>query len=41
MDSTLRWEAGTSRIPFQAYVDGDVYRRELERLFYRGHWCYL
>ena len=29
------------RIPFATYTDAAVYRRELERLFYRGHWCYV
>jgi salicylate 5-hydroxylase large subunit len=38
----LRWEGeGTSRIPFQAYTDEALHRRELERLFYRGHWSYV
>jgi salicylate 5-hydroxylase large subunit len=38
----LEWEpAGTSRIPFAAYTREDLYRRELERFFYRGHWCYV
>ena len=38
----IRWETeGTSRIPFQAYTDEALYRRELERFFYRGHWCYV
>jgi len=47
MDDTLfpdtpRWEGeGTHRIPFAAYTDEAVYRRELERFFYRGHWCYV
>jgi len=47
MDDTLfpdapRWESeGTHRIPFAAYTDEAVYRRELERFFYRGHWCYV
>ena len=31
----------TSRIPFWAYTREDVYQRELERLFYKGHWCYV
>ena len=35
----IHWEdKGTSRIPFMAYTDADQHRRELERLFYRGHW---
>ena len=38
----IRWETdGTSRIPFQAYTDEEVYRRELDRIFYRGHWNYV
>jgi salicylate 5-hydroxylase large subunit len=31
----------TSRIPFWAYTRDDVYQRELELLFYKGHWCYV
>jgi salicylate 5-hydroxylase large subunit len=38
----LDWEPGNiSRIPFAAYTDPRLYRRELERLFYGGHWCYV
>ena len=38
----IRWETdGTSRIPFQAYTDEALYRKELDRLFYSGHWCYV
>ncbi|KNZ31283.1 MAG: salicylate hydroxylase [Methylibium sp. NZG] len=29
------------RIPFWAYTRPDVYERELERLFYKGHWAYV
>src|SRR3569623_640911 len=37
-----RWEqSGSSRVPFWAYTSDDVYRRELERFFYSGHWCYV
>ena len=32
---------GTSRIPFWAYTREDLYRKELDRLFYQGHWCYV
>lgn len=32
---------GTHRIPFLAYTSDELYRRELERFFYRGHWCYV
>jgi len=36
------WESeGTSRIPFLAYTSDELYKRELERFFYRGHWCYV
>jgi salicylate 5-hydroxylase large subunit len=31
----------TSRIPFWAYTRDDIYQRELERFFYKGHWCYV
>ncbi|MHA6906883.1 aromatic ring-hydroxylating dioxygenase subunit alpha [Ralstonia pseudosolanacearum] len=34
-------DGGSSRIPFRAYTDEAVYQRELERLFYAGHWCYV
>ena len=35
------WESeGTSRIPFASYTSDALHRRELERFFYRGHWCY-
>lgn len=32
---------GTHRIPVLAYTSDALYRRELERFFYRGHWCYV
>lgn len=36
------WGAeGSSRIPFWAYTDEGIYKKELDRLFYRGHWCYI
>jgi salicylate 5-hydroxylase large subunit len=38
----LQWETeGTSRVPFQVYTDEDIYRKELDRFFYHGHWCYV
>ena len=38
----LAWEnEGTSRIPFMAYTSEALHRRELERFFYRKHWCYV
>ena len=37
-----RWETeGTHRIPFLTYTSDEIYRRELERFFYKGHWCYV
>jgi salicylate 5-hydroxylase large subunit len=36
------WEGdGTHRIPFLAYTDKEIYQRELERFFYKAHWCYV
>ncbi len=36
------WEGnGSSRIPFKAYTDPALHQRELERFFYRKHWCYV
>ena len=38
----LHWEAGgTSRIPFAVYTDEQRHQRELDRFFYKGHWCYV
>src|SRR6185295_19633846 len=40
--SEVRWErVETSRIPFAAYTSDEVHKRELERFFYKGHWCYV
>lgn len=40
--SAPQWEgAGTSRIPFAVYTDEALHQKELERFFYRGHWCYV
>jgi salicylate 5-hydroxylase large subunit len=37
-----RWAGtGSSRVPFWAYTDPALYRRELERIFYGPHWCYV
>jgi salicylate 5-hydroxylase large subunit len=36
------WEnEGSSRIPFWAYTDEAIYKKELDRLFYKGHWSYI
>jgi salicylate 5-hydroxylase large subunit len=38
----LAWEnEGTSRIPFMSYTSEALHRLELERFFYRNHWCYV
>ncbi len=40
--ASLSWgDAPDSRVPGWAYTSADVYRQELERFFYRGHWCYV
>ena len=40
--TTPAWgEAPTSRAPGWVYTDPGVYAEELERFFYRGHWCYV
>jgi salicylate 5-hydroxylase large subunit len=42
LDARSEWEGkGSSRIPFWAYTDDAVYRKELERFFYSGHWAYV
>ncbi|HVL59528.1 MAG TPA: aromatic ring-hydroxylating dioxygenase subunit alpha [Burkholderiaceae bacterium] len=36
------WEPGNvSRVPYRTYTDEALYRRELERIFYGRHWCYV
>ncbi len=41
-EQTIQWETeGTSRIPFAVYTDEVRHKKELERFFYRGHWCYV
>lgn len=38
----LDWKGdGASRTPFEAYTSDALYQRELERLFYSKHWCYI
>ena len=37
-----KWEGeGTSRIPFWSYTREDLYKKELDKFFYNGHWCYV
>jgi salicylate 5-hydroxylase large subunit len=41
-ESLSRWrQAGSSRVPFWAYTDPQLYARELEKIFYGPHWCYV
>jgi salicylate 5-hydroxylase large subunit len=36
-----RWQlAGSSRVPFWAYTDAQLYQQELDKIFYGAHWCY-
>lgn len=36
------WPRGSvSRIPYWLYSDPDIHKRELERIFYGSHWCYV
>ena len=38
----ITWDGdGTSRIPFGVYTSDELHRIELERFFYRRHWCYV
>ena len=38
----LDWETGAcAHVPYRLYTDEAIYARELERLFYRDHWCYI
>ncbi len=40
--SEAKWELpGTSRIPFFNYTSEELYKKELERFFYKKHWCYV
>ncbi len=37
-----RWEpSGSSRIPFWVYTDEQLYKQELEKIFYGAHWSYV
>jgi salicylate 5-hydroxylase large subunit len=39
---SLAWTPpGSSRVPYWVYTDESIYRQELERFFYTGHWCYV
>jgi salicylate 5-hydroxylase large subunit len=39
--STAWQGTGTSRVPFWAYTDAQLYQRELDKIFYGEHWCYV
>lgn len=40
--SLSRWRStGSSRVPFWAYTDAQLYQRELDKIFYGEHWCYV
>ncbi|MGH8817792.1 MAG: salicylate hydroxylase, partial [Achromobacter pestifer] len=39
---TAPWQGdGSHRIPFGVYTDAALHQRELDRFFYRDHWCYV
>jgi salicylate 5-hydroxylase large subunit len=41
-ETLSRWrEPGSSRVPFWAYTDAQLYQRELDKLFYGDHWSYV
>lgn len=40
--SATTWPGeGTSRVPFSAYTNDELHRKELQRFFYERHWCYV
>ena len=42
ISSIIDWKPDEmGRIPLSAYVDEDIYKLELERIFYKKHWGYL
>ena len=38
---TNHWEDPAGRVPYWVYSDPDVYRREIERIWYGAHWLYV
>jgi salicylate 5-hydroxylase large subunit len=42
MNAPPRWtRPESSRVPFWAYTDAQLYQRELDKIFYGEHWCYV
>ena len=42
LPNKLIWqEQGSSRIPFWAYTNPEIYQQELDRIFYKNHWSYV
>ena len=40
--SIISWPGKTlAEVPLRAYTDQQLYERELERIFYGPHWCYV
>ncbi len=38
----VQWpDSGTSRVPYETYTNVGIYKRELDRFFYQGHWIYV
>jgi salicylate 5-hydroxylase large subunit len=41
-ETLSRWTGnGSSRVPFWAYTDPQLYRQELQQIFYGPHWSYV
>jgi salicylate 5-hydroxylase large subunit len=41
-ETLSRWAGtGSSRVPFWAYTDAQLYQLELQKIFYGPHWCYV
>ncbi len=41
LDSPRWQQSSTSRVPFWAYTDAQLYSQELDKIFYGAHWCYV
>uniref|UniRef100_UPI002FC771AC Rieske 2Fe-2S domain-containing protein n=1 Tax=Ramlibacter sp. TaxID=1917967 RepID=UPI002FC771AC len=41
-ETLSRWAGtGSSRVPFWAYTDAQLYQQELQKIFYGPHWSYV